>query len=144
MVDLLKDSDTREAIELLYLGYRAFTAQADRILDKRGLGRAHHRILYFIQRDPDLSVADLLELLAISKQALNIPLRQLIGMGLVDSRKARHDGRVKLLRLTASGRRLEARLSHAQATMLQEMFDEVGPDAEDAWRTAMHVLARSA
>lgn len=142
MVDLYKDTDTREAIELLYRGYRAFTAQADRILEKRGLGRAHHRILYFVGRDPDVSIADLLDALAITKQALNIPLKQLVGMGLVNSRQAGHDGRVKLLKLTANGKRLEARLSNAQATMLQQMFDEVGPDAEDAWRAAMHVLAR--
>jgi len=143
MVDLSNDDDTREAIELLYLGYRAFTDRADRVLDKRGLGRAHHRILYFIGRYPDASVADLLNVLAISKQALHTPLRQLIGMELVESRQAGHDGRVKMLRLTSSGRRLEARLTGVQAELLTQMFEEIGPDAEDAWRTAMRVLAKS-
>ncbi|MFK7861337.1 MAG: MarR family winged helix-turn-helix transcriptional regulator [Granulosicoccus sp.] len=141
MVDISEDEDIREAIELLYLGYRAFTNRADRLLDKRGLGRAHHRILYFIGRDPDASVADLLDALAISKQALHVPLRQLISMGLVDSQQSSHDGRVKMLKLTPSGRRLEARLTGVQAKLLKQMFDQVGPDAEDAWRAAMQVLA---
>lgn len=141
MVDLSADDDIREAIELFYLGYRAFTNRADRLLDKRGLGRAHHRILYFVGRDPDASIADLLEALAISKQALHVPLRQLIGMGLVERRQSTEDGRVKMLRLTSSGRRLESRLTGLQARLLTEMFEHVGNDAEDAWRLAMRVLA---
>ena len=86
-----------EAIELLYRGYRAFTKQADRILDKRGLNRAHHRIMYFVGRNRDGSVADLLEVLAISKQALNAPLRQLMGMELVESKRTSADARLKML-----------------------------------------------
>jgi len=144
MVDLSSDDDIREAIELLYLGYRAFTDRADRVLDKRGLGRAHHRILYFVGRNPNLSVADLLDALAISKQALHIPLRQLLSMGLIESKQSGNDGRVKMLRLTASGRRLEARLTRVQAELLGQVFEEIGPDAEDAWRVAMRVLADNA
>ncbi|MFK8079884.1 MAG: MarR family winged helix-turn-helix transcriptional regulator [Granulosicoccus sp.] len=143
MIDPYNDTELREAIELLYLGYRAFTNRADRVLDKRGLGRAHHRILYFVGRDPDASIADLLDALAISKQALHVPLRQLISMGLVESRQSSTDGRVKMIRLTASGKRLEARLTGAQAKLLKQMFDQVGPDAEDAWRMTMRVLAGS-
>ncbi len=141
MVDLSSDDDIREAIELLYLGYRAFTKRADHSLDKRGLGRAHHRILYFVGREPDASIADLLDALAISKQALHVPLRQLIGMELIESRQSRHDGRVKMLRLTPTGKRLEAKLTGVQAKLLEQMFEQVGPDVEDAWRVAMRVLA---
>lgn len=143
MVDLKTDDDAREAIELLYLGYRAFTRRADHALDKRGLGRAHHRILYFVGRDPDASVADLLDALAISKQALHVPLRQLIAMELIESRQSSRDGRVKMLRLTPSGKRLESRLTGVQAELLEQMFEHVGPDVEDAWRVAMRVLAQS-
>ena len=84
MVDPRQD-ELREAIELLYFAYRAFTDQPDRILEGRGLGRMHHRILYFIGRNPGISIGGLLGVLAISKQALNAPLRQLIEMKLVAS-----------------------------------------------------------
>ena len=68
----------RLAIEQFYFGYRAFTALPDRILSQRGLGRVHHRILYFVGRNPKISVNDLLGMLSVTKQALNAPLRQLI------------------------------------------------------------------
>lgn len=143
MVDSSADENTHDAIRLLYLGYRAFTDRADRLLEKRGLNRAHHRILYFVGRHRDGSVADLLEALAISKQALNVPLRQLVGMGLVESRRATTDARVKMLRLSVSGARLERRLTAAQSELLSAVFESAGPDAEDGWREVMHQLARS-
>lgn len=136
-------TDNHEAIELLYRGYRAFTDQADRLLEKRGLNRAHHRILYFVGRNPDGSVADLLDALAISKQALNVPLRQLISMELISSQRARNDARVKMLRLTATGRRLESRLTQAQSALLDSVFEQSGSDAEDAWLEVMRLLSRS-
>jgi len=143
MVDQSND-DELEAIELLYRGYRAFTEQADRILDKRGLNRAHHRILYFVGRNRDGSVADLLEALSISKQALNIPLRQLMAMELIESRRTSTDARIKMLRLTPAGKRLEARLTEAQSKLMANVFDESGQNAEDSWREVMRILAQTA
>ncbi len=143
MVDSSNMTDNHEAIELLYRGYRAFTDQADRLLEKRGLNRAHHRILYFVGRNPNGSVADLLDALAISKQALNVPLRQLISMELISSQRARNDARVKMLRLTATGRRLESRLTQAQSALLDSVFEQSGSDAEDAWLEVMRLLSRS-
>lgn len=137
------NNEKLEAIELLYRGYRAFTEQADRILDKRGLNRAHHRILYFVGRNRDGSVADLLESLSISKQALNIPLRQLMGMELIESKRTTADARIKMLRLTPAGKRLEARLTEAQSNLLAGVFEESGPNAEDSWREVMRILAKS-
>ncbi len=136
-------TDNHEAIELLYRGYRAFTDQADRLLEKRGLNRAHHRILYFVGRNPNGSVADLLDALAISKQALNVPLRQLISMELISSQRAQNDARVKMLRLTATGKRLESRLTQAQSALLDSVFEQSGSDAEDAWLEVMRLLSQS-
>lgn len=141
MVDVIDDLDTREAIELLYRSYRTFTERADRLLERRGLNRAHHRILYFVGRNKDGSVADLLEALAISKQALNVPLRQLVSMKLIENKRGKHDARVRMLRLTAAGKRLEARLTEAQSRLLNEVFDQSGPEAEDGWRQVMKILA---
>ena len=143
MTDLNIDDDIREAIELMYLAYRSFTGKPDRILEKRGLNRAHHRILYFVGKLPDLSINDLLHELSISKQALHIPLSQLVAMGLVERRKSEHDGRVKMLRLSASGKRLEARLTGAQSQQFERVFAESGCDAEDAWRMVMRAMKKT-
>ena len=132
----------RAAIELLFFSYRAFTRGPDQILPKRGLNRVHHRILYFVAREPGITVNDLLAVLAISKQALHIPLRQLVSMDLIKNDKSKLDGRVRELRLTASGKRLENRLTGTQILQLESVFAEAGPEAEKAWRKTMTLLAR--
>lgn len=142
MVDPSKDADLREAIELLYWGYKSFTRGPDRILAKRGLNRAHHRILYFVGRDPGLSINDLLETLDISKQALHTPLRQLVQMNLVTNKKAAHDGRVRQLWLTAAGKRLELKLTGVQQEQLRSVFESLGPEVSDTWKQVMRAMAR--
>jgi DNA-binding MarR family transcriptional regulator len=145
MVDLddptLSD-DLHEAIEQFYFAYRGFTDRPDRILEKRGLGRVHHRILYFIGRRPDVSVRGLLDLLAVSKQALNAPLRQLMEMGLVGAEASPDDRRVKRLSLTASGRKLEAELTEAQTRHLRAAFDRAGAEAQRGWSAVMGELIK--
>ena len=140
MVDLTRQQTLHEAIELLYFGYRRFTERPDRILERRGLGRVHHRILYFVGRRPDISIGGLLELLAVSKQALNAPLRQLMEMHLVAA-VAGEDRRVRRLRLTAEGQRLEEELSGVQMRQLAAIFERAGAEQEQGWRTVMTALA---
>ena len=140
MIDLNRQEALRSAIELLYFAYREFTDRADRILERRGLGRVHHRILYFIGRNRDISVRGLLQLLAVSKQALNAPLRQLIEMKLVVAAATAEDRRVKALRLTSDGERLEAELTGAQMEHLSAAFERAGATAEKGWRRAMEEL----
>jgi DNA-binding MarR family transcriptional regulator len=150
MVDLINansiDTKSREealrlAIEQFYFGYRAFTAPPDRILDQRGLGRVHHRILYFVGRNPRISVNTLLSLLSVSKQALNAPLRQLIEMKLIGMDTAEHDRRVRQLSLTPNGAKLEAQLTGSQMKQLQKVFDLVGTGAESGWHLVMRSLS---
>ncbi len=141
MVDLTRDAELHEAIELLYFAYRAFTERPDRILERRGLGRVHHRILYFIGRRRDLSVSGLLEVLAVSKQALNGPLRQLMEMGLVAAVPDEQDRRVKKLRLTGQGARLETELTGVQMRRLGAVFAAAGTREEQGWRRIMKELA---
>lgn len=128
------------AIERFYFGYRAFTAPPDRVLGQRGLGRVHHRILYFVGHNPQISVNALLDILGVSKQALHAPLRQLIEMGLVAMGTALHDRRVRQLTLTASGAKLEAQLTSTQIKLLQAAFAEAGEQAEAGWHRVMHSL----
>jgi DNA-binding MarR family transcriptional regulator len=142
MIDLNRQTALREAIELFYFGYRAFTAHPDRVLAQRGLSRVHHRILYFVGQNPDTSINALLAILGVSKQALNGPLRQLLEMKLVAMRAAARDGRVKELRLTYEGEKLEAKLSGTQMKQLAAVFDQAGPAAETAWRAVMKVITQ--
>lgn len=150
MIDQISPADTllslprqaalHLAIEQFYFGYRAFTTPPDRILEQRGLGRVHHRILYFVGRNPHISVNTLLALLNVSKQALNAPLRQLIEMRLVAMDTAGHDRRVRELTLTASGEKLEAKLTGTQMKQLQAVFDQAGANAEAGWHHVMRCL----
>jgi DNA-binding MarR family transcriptional regulator len=142
MVDLNRRDDVHDAIELLYFGYRAFTEGPDRILARRGLGRVHHRILYFVGRTPGLAVKDLLAVLAVSKQAINAPLRQLLEMKLVAAAAAEGDRRVKRLTLTDEGRRLEKELTGTQARLLADAFTAAGPDGAVGWRAVMRGIAK--
>jgi DNA-binding MarR family transcriptional regulator len=107
MPDTDSSIDLRAAMEVFFHAYKAFTAKPDEILARRGLARVHHRILFFVARYPGLSVKDLLGALDVTKQAINMPLRQLVEMGLIASVAASHDKRVKQLSLTSEGRKLE-------------------------------------
>jgi DNA-binding MarR family transcriptional regulator len=141
MVDLQAEAGLRGAIELMYFAYRGFTSRADKILAQRGLGRVHHRILYFIGRNPSTTVGQLIETLAVSKQALNAPLRQLIEMNLATAVADADDRRVKRLLLTESGRRLEAALTGAQIRQLKAAFAAAGADKANGWRSVMAALS---
>ncbi|HZC17734.1 MAG TPA: MarR family transcriptional regulator [Caulobacteraceae bacterium] len=143
MVDPSRQETLRRAIELLFFGYREFTDRPDRILERRGLGRVHHRILYFVGRNPAVSVKGLLEILAVSKQALSVPLRQLTEMKLVAVLAGTSDRRVKRLVLTPEGRRLEADLTGTQMRRLSAAFEAAGDDDEAGWMRVMERLART-
>jgi len=140
MIDLKKEAYLRQCIEAFYFGYREFTAQPDRILEDRGLNRVHHRILYFIGRNPGIGVGGLLDILQVSKQALNVPLRQLIEMGLVRNESARFDRRVKQLSLTLVGEELEHQLTEVQMDLLQAAMDDSAEGAGDHWLEVMRSI----
>ena len=129
------------AIELFHFAFRAFTAQPDEILAKMGLGRVHHRILYFVGRSPALRVSDLLATLAVSKQALHGPLRQLVEADLIAVQTDASDGRVRRLSLSRKGSALEQRLSRTQSEILAQAFGASGAEAETGWREVMGKLA---
>ncbi|MDZ4191458.1 MULTISPECIES: MarR family winged helix-turn-helix transcriptional regulator [Pseudomonadaceae] len=131
------------AMEAFFFGYQAFTAKPDEMLAKRGLSRVHHRILFFIAKYPGLNMTELLGYLGVSKQALNMPLRQLIEMNLVQSEAAADDKRKRVLGFTAEGAKLEQALRREQARLLQRVFGEMGEEAVQGWLEVNHALARS-
>lgn len=142
MIDLNKRSEYLRSIELFYFAYRSFTSRPDEILEEMGLGRVHHRILYFIGRNPGTPVHGLLKILGVTKQALNGPIRQLIGMELVTAQTATYDRRIKLLTLTDAGSKLEFQLTGTQIENLARTFESVGPEAETGWRKVMEALSK--
>lgn len=140
-ISAIREAELNQALELFHFAFRAFTAKPDQLLEARGLQRVHHRILYFVGRNPEIRVSGLLAILGVTKQALHAPLRQLMAMGLVQDSPHASDKRGKCLRLTAEGEKLEAALSGAQRKLLGSLFDQAGHESELAWRSLMGQLA---
>lgn len=136
----LTDDQLRQGIELMFFAYRDFTSDPDRILEARGYGRAHHRAIHFINRNPGLMVNELLDILGVTKQSLNRVLRQLVDDGLVESRVGATDRRQRNLHLTESGKALEHELSAAQRRRVRAAFSAAGPDAVQGFRKVMEAM----
>lgn len=143
MIDLKTTTAQQDAMAAFFFAYQAFTAKPDEILARRGLSRVHHRILFFIARQPGLSVSELLGYLGVSKQALNIPLRQLLEMDLVQSSTASSDKRRRQLDLSREGARLEQALRKEQTRLLQRALAEAGEPALDGWLAFNQALAQT-
>ncbi len=139
MVDI-KNTYTAE-IEALFYAYQAFTSASDQHLGTLGLGRSHHRILYFVGRTPNLSVGELLQKLQISKQALSAPLRQLQSQALVVGTVSPEDRRVKLLRLSAEGERLLDTLLGLQTDLLERTFVQFSAEDRRLWLALTQTMA---
>ena len=107
-----------DLIELFFFAYRDFVGDPDRILGELGFGRAHHRVLHFVARRPGMPVADLLDVLKITKQSLNRVLKELIDRGHVEQRAGVSDRRQRLLYPTDVGRTLALRLARLQTRRL--------------------------
>lgn len=125
----LREPEIRRGIELLYFGYANLTRSIDAGLARQGLGRAHHRALYFIARKPDLTVSELLSILAITKQSLGRVLGELSERGLVETRTGERDRRQRLLRLTHAGAALEAELFDALREKMSAAYSSAGQGA---------------
>ena len=119
----------REAIELLFFAYRDFTGEADALLSDYGFGRAHHRAIYFIGRNPRISVSDLLAILKITKQSLSRVLGQLIDEGYVRQDTDVEDRRRRLLVLTERGVELERLLTERQSRRVAAAYSAAGSGA---------------
>lgn len=125
----LREAEIRRGIELLYFGYSHLYQRTDEALERRGFGRAHHRSLYFIARQPGMTVGELLRMLGITKQSLGRVLNELTDRGLVDVRTGREDRRQRLLRLTPEGVALEAELFDTLREQLSAAYGSAGQEA---------------
>jgi DNA-binding MarR family transcriptional regulator len=136
----LTDEQLRKGVEAMFFAYRGFTADPDRILEKHGYGRAHHRAVHFINRQQGLTVTALLEMLGVTKQSLNRVLRTLIEDGLVESRVGRKDKRERLLYLTETGIALERELSEVQRARMRGAYRAAGPQAVAGFRQVLEAM----
>jgi DNA-binding MarR family transcriptional regulator len=131
-------------IEALFLAYRDFVSEPDRVLAEIGFGRAHHRVLHFVNRYPGMRVADLLEILQITKQSLARVLRELVRSGYVRQCSGETDRRERLLYPTDEGRALAGRLMELQTRKIQKALATVGEDGAEAVAVFLREMAPSA
>lgn len=117
-----------DLIELLFFAYRDFVGDPDDVLERLGFGRAHHRVLHFVNRNPGMRVADLLGILKITKQSLGRVLKQLVDEGYVLQKEGENDRRQRLLFVTAKGEALAMRLARLQTDRIARALGELGAD----------------
>ena len=123
-----------DVIELLFFAYRDFVSDPDDVLAKFGFGRAHHRVLHFVNRHPGMKVADLLDVLRITKQSLGRVLKQLVDEGYVVQKEGENDRRQRLLFVTPKGETLAMKLAGLQTERIARALSELGPNAHEQAR----------
>jgi DNA-binding MarR family transcriptional regulator len=117
-----------DVMGLFFFAYRDFVGDADALLEKQGFGRAHHRVLYFVNLKPGMPVADLLDILKITKQSLARVLRQLIDNGYIEQKTGDSDRRQRLLYATTKGRELFEVLSATQTSRIDAAIAALPPE----------------
>ena len=140
MVVEVTEAALRQALDLLFFAYRDFTTVADRVLDDLELGRAHHRALHYIGRNPGITVSGLLAILRITKQSLARVLNALVDQGYVEQAPGYEDRRQRLLTLTVKGQVLERRLFESQRVKLAAAYEAAGPQAVQGFRAIMRAM----
>lgn len=130
----LRDEELRQGMELIFYAYRDFTAEPDSILAEYGFGRAHHRVIYFVGRNPGITVSELLNILKITKQSLSRVLSQLVRQQFITRISGNHDRRQRLLDLTDKGVLLEKQLSQTQRDRIAKAYRNAGAEAVEGYR----------
>jgi DNA-binding MarR family transcriptional regulator len=129
-----------ELIELFFFAYRDFVGDADRLLEAYGFGRAHHRVLHFVTRRPGLTIAELLEILRITKQSLNRVLRELVDKNFVEIRAGALDRRRRQLYATSDGERLALKLAEEQTRRFAVALAQLGDDGSQSATTFLTAM----
>jgi DNA-binding MarR family transcriptional regulator len=133
----LREEELRQGIELLFYAYRDFTEVADQMLAQYNFGRAHHRVIYFVSRNPGITVSDLLSILKITKQSLSRVLGQLVREGFIEQKTGVQDRRQRLLTLTEKGEALERELTEQQRALIAAAYREAGAESVEGFRKVM-------
>src|SRR5499427_9350318 len=137
----MRESDLRwDIIELLFFAYRDFVGDADHELEAFGFGRAHHRVMHFVCRYPGLKVADLLDVLRITKQSLGRVLKQLLDEGYIVQKTGNNDRRQRLLYATAKGEALVTKLATLQTKRIDRALDDLDPASAETVRRFLRAM----
>jgi DNA-binding MarR family transcriptional regulator len=128
-----------DLIELFFFAYRDFIGDADRLLESYRFGRAHHRVLHFVNRQPGLTIAELLDILKITKQSLNRVLKELIAESFIEARAGAQDRRHRQLHATPKGARLATDLAQLQTRRFSRATDTLGAGGRE--RASAFLLA---
>jgi DNA-binding MarR family transcriptional regulator len=139
MTDAFKP-DHIDLIELMFFAYRDFTGDPDALLEKDGFGRAHHRVLHFVGRNPGLTVAELLAILGITKQSLARVLKELIDRGHIEQRAGLEDRRQRQLHLTEAGQIFAAKLSTPQSRRIANALSKLEGAGAASVRQFLHAM----
>jgi DNA-binding MarR family transcriptional regulator len=145
MADIISAGDVSDEeivalIELLFFAYRDFVSDPDEVLSGLGFGRAHHRVVHFVGREPGMTVAQLLDILKITKQSLGRVLKELIDKGYVYQKEGENDRRQRLLYLTAKGEELRQQLMAPQMARIRRALGSAGGDAGHNYRKVLFHL----
>jgi DNA-binding MarR family transcriptional regulator len=136
----LGDEETVALIEFLFFAYRDFVSDPDALLEQLGFGRAHHRVVHFVGRDPGMTVAQLLDILRITKQSLGRVLKDLIDKDYVFQKEGATDRRQRLLHLTQAGEDLRQRLMAPQMSRIRRAVAESSSNGGSAMRDILYHL----
>jgi len=139
-INMNMQSKTVSLVELLFFAYRDFVADPDHMLEEFGFGRAHHRVVHFVGRDPGLTVAELLDILKITKQSLARVLKELIDKGYIYQKEGASDRRQRLLYLTPDGEKLRGRLMGPQIARFERAFQETGFAPDKFYAMLLHLI----
>jgi DNA-binding MarR family transcriptional regulator len=123
-----------DIIELLFFAYRDFIGDPDEVLTKFGFGRAHHRVLHFVNRSPGMKVAELLDILKITKQSLGRVLKQLVDQGYIVQKEGANDRRQRLLHVAPKGEALVMKLAGLQTARVATALSDLGPGTQEMAR----------
>lgn len=121
-----------DLIELLFFAYRDFVGGPDTLLAEYGFGRAHHRVVHFVNRNPGIRVTDLLDILKITKQSLGRVLKQLVDTGFIDQRPGPVDRRQRLLYATERGQELDQRMTRLQSLRIDAALAHLPPEGRES------------
>ena len=131
------EDELRQSIELIFYAYRDFTAEPDAILAEYGFGRAHHRVIYFVGRNPGINVSELLFILRVTKQSLSRVLSQLVKENFIMQRQGSRDRRQRLLELSEKGEDLERRLTQTQREIVARAYLAAGEEAVKGYHAVL-------
>jgi len=129
-----------EFVELFFFAYRDFVSDPDRILEQFGFGRAHHRVIHFVGRNPGIRVANLLDILKITKQSLGRVLKQLVDEGYIEQKAGTKDRRERRLLLTSAGRKLAQQLAQPQLDRIAKTLVAADPEAKAYYRRIFYAM----